>query len=63
MTQPCHVCKTEPDNTIILTSEDGFTICEDCIDELTNILNQVRAKIDEVGIEKMAQQAHRELDS
>ena len=65
----CTVCLQQMgDNIIVITnSETGQVVCETCINELKYICDQVRARIDEFGVEGAAeiarQESLQELDS
>lgn len=59
----CVVCLEPLGDGISITSSVNQTVCEDCIEALFDVLQQVRARIDEHGIEGAAAIALRELDS
>ena len=45
----CDLCGESGNGLITLQNENGFVICSDCIDGLTNILAQVRQDLSESG--------------
>jgi hypothetical protein len=45
----CEVCGESGEGVITLQNEEGFAICSNCIDGLTDILSQVRHDLSESG--------------